>query len=377
MKTLNNQIIRPSLLLDKQKCISNIEAMITRAQKANARLRPHFKTHQSVEVGNWFKERGVDCIAVSSVEMAKYFADHGWEDITIAIPINVREIDLINELASKIHLNLVLESRESILYLESELQHSVGIFIKIDVGYHRCGIPSEAIGSIKILTDLMKEAEQLRCKGFLTHNGHNYKAKDQNEIHNNHSKTLLSLNELKDVFRNEIPNIQVSLGDTPACSISKEFYGIDELRPGNFVFYDIMQYVLGSCEENEIAVAMACPVIARNIDRKELVIHGGGIHFSKEFIEADQDGTKLFGSLVRITENGWSEILGGGFLAELSQEHGIIRCSDILFDEFTIGDIIGILPVHSCMTANLMRKYLSTDGTWISTMNSEQQTIDN
>ena len=372
MNPIESKIIRPTLLLDKDKCIANIDAMIERAQKANTRLRPHFKTHQSVEVGSWFKEKDINCIAVSSLEMAEYFAKNGWNDITVAIPVNVREIDLINELASMIQLNLLIESRESILFLESELKHPVGIYIKIDTGYHRCGIPSEAIGSIKILTDLMKETKYLQCKGFLAHSGHNYKAADQKEIHKNHSKTLLDLNELKDVFRKEIPNIEVSLGDTPACSISEEFYGIDELRPGNFVFYDIMQYVLGSCDENEIAVAMACPIIAKNIDRNELVIHGGGVHFSKEFIEADNEGTKLFGSLVRITENGWSEILGGGFLAELSQEHGIIRCSDILFDEFTIGDIIGILPVHSCMTANLMRDYLSTKGDWIKTMNSKQ-----
>ncbi|MCT4601553.1 MAG: alanine racemase [Marinifilum sp.] len=370
MNTLDSKIIRPTLLLDKQKCIANIEAMIARAKRANAQLRPHFKTHQSAEVGNWFKERGIECIAVSSLQMAKYFADNGWTDITVAIPINVREIDLINELASKIQLNLLVESRESILFLESELKHSVDIYIKVDTGYQRCGIPSEAIGSIKILIDLIKATDKLNCKGFLAHSGHNYNAKDQKDIHKNHSKTLLDLNELKDTFRKEIPNIEVSLGDTPACSISEEFYGIDEIRPGNFVFFDIMQYVLGSCEENEIAVAMACPVIARNIDRNELVIHGGGVHFSKEFIEADDEGTKLFGSLVRITKNGWSEILGGGFLASISQEHGIIRCNDILFDEFTIGDIIGILPVHSCMTANLMKDFLSTEGDWIKTMNS-------
>jgi D-serine deaminase-like pyridoxal phosphate-dependent protein len=371
MNTLDSRIIRPTLLLDKQKCIANIDNMIARSQRANARLRPHFKTHQSAEIGEWFKEKGIESIAVSSVEMANYFADNGWKDITVAIPVNVREIDLINDLASKIQLNLIVESRESILFLESELKHSVGAYIKIDTGYHRCGVPSEAIGSIKILIDLMKETEKLNCKGFLAHTGHNYKASDQNEIHKNHSKTLLDLNELKDIFRKEIPNLEVSLGDTPACSISEEFYGIDELRPGNFVFYDIMQYILGSCEENQIAVAMACPVIARNIDRNELVIHGGGIHFSKEFIEADNEGTKLFGSLVRITENGWSEILGGGFLAELSQEHGIIRCSDELFSEFTIGDIIGILPVHSCMTVNLMKDFLTTEGNWIKTMNSK------
>ncbi len=370
MESLNSKIIRPTLLIDQAKCIANIESMIAKAKRANARLRPHFKTHQSAQIGEWFKDRSVESIAVSSMIMADYFADHGWKNITVAIPVNVREIELINKLASKIQLNLVLESREAIAFLESELEHSVGIFIKVDTGYQRSGIPTEAIGSLRLLVDLMKETEKLHCKGFLAHTGHNYKADDHEQIHKNHSKTLLDLNELKDVFRKDISGLEVSLGDTPACSISEEFYGIDEIRPGNFVFYDIMQYVLGACDESQIAVAMACPIIAKNIDRNELVIHGGGVHFSKEYLEADEEGTKLFGSIVRITDNGWSEILGGGFLASLSQEHGIIRCSDALFDEFTIGDLIGVLPVHSCLSANLMRKFMTTNGEWITTMNS-------
>ncbi|RUT77926.1 alanine racemase [Ancylomarina longa] len=365
---LESKIIRPTLLLDKAKCLMNIDAMIAKAKRSNTILRPHFKTHQSSEIGKWFMDRGINSIAVSSMSMANYFADNGWMDITLAIPVNVREIDLIDKLASKIQLNLVVESRESILFLESELKHAVGIFIKVDTGYQRCGIPTEATESVRMLVDLMKDAEKLTCKGFLAHTGQNYKAKDQTEIHKNHSKALLDLNELKDLFRKDIPNLIVSLGDTPACSISEEFYGIDEIRPGNFVFYDVMQYVLGSCDENQIAVAMACPIIARNIDRKELVIYGGAIHLSKEYLEADEEGTKLFGSIVRISENGWGEILGGAYLASLSQEHGIIRCSDGLFDSFQIGDLIGILPVHSCLTANLMGQYLSTDGNWLEMM---------
>lgn len=370
MQNLDSQIIRPTLLLDKQKCLANIDRMLAKAQRSNTRLRPHFKTHQSAELGEWFREKGVEAICVSSLKMAEYFADAGWKDITVAIPVNVREIDLINELASRIQLNLLVESQETIRFLQSELQHSLAAFIKVDTGYQRCGIPAEATGSLSLLVNLMKESDKVICKGFLTHAGHNYKAADQEAIHKNHSKAVLDLNELKDVFRKEIPDLEVSMGDTPACSISEEFYGIDEIRPGNFVFYDLMQYVLGTCDENQIAVAMACPVIARNIDRKELVIQGGGVHFSKEYLEADDEGTKLYGSIVRITDHGWSEILGGGFLASLSQEHGIIRCSDELFDEFIVGDLIGIVPVHSCMTANLMRSYLSTQGEWIASMNS-------
>lgn len=65
-------LVEPTLLLDKQKCLSNIAMMIEKARKNNIIFRPHFKTHQSHEVGRWFRSFGVDKITVSSVKMAEY-----------------------------------------------------------------------------------------------------------------------------------------------------------------------------------------------------------------------------------------------------------------------------------------------------------------
>ena len=361
-------IKKPTLLLDKNKCTRNIENMVDRAKRCNLSLRPHFKTHQSAEVGEWFRELGVNKIAVSSLQMAQYFADNNWKDITVAMPVNLREMDLIDELAGRIELNILVESAESIHHLEAELNNNVNVFIKIDTGYHRTGISAEDTDGIQNLLNYIKASTRLQFKGFLAHSGHNYQANDPDEIHKNHKKTVLDLNELKDVFRSQFPDLEVSLGDTPACSISDEFFGIDEIRPGNFVFYDMMQFVLGSCEEEEIAVAMACPIIAKHANRNEIVIYGGGVHFSKEYLEADEEGTKLFGSLVNIKPDGWSPIMSGGFLSNLSQEHGIIKCNEDFFNEFQVGDLIGILPIHSCMTANLMGSYLTLEAETIEMM---------
>ena len=68
-------IIKPTLLLDKARCLQNIQKMVEKAQKAGVILRPHFKTHQSHEVGNWMKDAGITKATVSSLAMAKYFAD--------------------------------------------------------------------------------------------------------------------------------------------------------------------------------------------------------------------------------------------------------------------------------------------------------------
>ena len=101
-------LTEPTLLLDKQKCIRNIQRMVEKAKKNNVVFRPHFKTHQSHEVGRWFRNEGVTRITVSSLTMAEYFAQDGWKDITVAIPVNVHEKERINRLASTITLNLLV-----------------------------------------------------------------------------------------------------------------------------------------------------------------------------------------------------------------------------------------------------------------------------
>ena len=78
---------KPILILNKNLCINNIKKILEVCINNNIEFRPHFKTHQSLEVGSWFKKLGIKSITVSSVSMAEYFS-HQWDDITIAFPFN-------------------------------------------------------------------------------------------------------------------------------------------------------------------------------------------------------------------------------------------------------------------------------------------------
>ena len=350
------KITRPTLLLDKQKCVNNIEQMVLKATKHNLIFRPHFKTHQSKEIGAWFKNFGVDKITVSSVQMAKYFADSDWNDITIAFPFNQLEIDEINDLAVKIKLNILLIHHESIEFLRNNLKYEVGVFIKIDCGYHRTGILAENTTEIDIMIEEISKIEKLIFKGFLTHSGHTYQAGSVEEILEIHETTKQKMGALKERYKSRFQDINISIGDTPSCSLVKDFTDIDEIRPGNFVFYDVMQLKLEVCTQEQIAVAVACPIVTKNKKRNEITIYGGGIHLSKEFI-LNEDGIKNFGLVVKLTENGWSPPIKGIYVSSLSQEHGTIKVLSENFDQFQLGDVIGILPIHSCLTANLMGEY--------------------
>ena len=353
------KISRPTLLLDKEKCRKNIKEMALKAKKHNLKFRPHFKTHQSAEIGRWLKDFEVKSIAVSSVEMAEYFSRNGWKDITIAFPFNRLEIDEINKLAQQISLNILLVSSESIEFLNKNLKDKIGFYIEIDTGYHRSGVQSENINEIDSILNQSKNFPLLDFKGFLTHSGNSYYANSLKEISQIHHESLRKMKDLKSRYSSQFPTLELSIGDTPCCSLMNDFTGIDEIRPGNFVFYDIMQYRLGSCSIGQIAVALACPVVDKNNKRKEIIIYGGAVHLSKEYIL--QNGSKCFGYIVRLRKDDWEKPLKNTFITSLSQEHGIIQTTDEEFDKIHIGDIIGVLPVHACLTANLMKQYLTLD----------------
>ncbi len=363
------EINRPTFVLDKQTCLQNIEKMAQKASEHGLRFRPHFKTHQSSEIGEWFRSYGVNAITVSSFLMAKYFASHGWNDITLAFPVNILEINDINRLAKKISLNVLLENKEAAEILTEKITNPLGVYLKIDTGYHRTGIAASKTGSIQTVLNKLEKNKKLTFKGFLSHTGHTYQAKSTNEIFTRHFDALVKLKALKHRFQKDYPELEVSIGDTPSCSICNNFNGIDEIRPGNFVFYDLMQQNLGVCNFEDIAVRLVCPVVAKHASRNEIVIYGGAIHLSKESI-ININGKPMYGRIV-IRKNGEPELLEPlNYVHKISQEHGILKVIQSQFKNFDVGDLVEIIPVHSCLTANLAKTYLTTEGEMIKTINS-------
>ena len=355
------EITKPTLLLDKEIALRNIENMARKANDLQLNFRPHFKTHQSAEIGEWYRAAGVKCIAVSSLTMANYFADSGWNDITIAFSVNIPEIPEINELAGRINLNVLIENKEGLEALQKQICWHTGVFIKIDTGYNRTGIESNRTPLIDQLLEMIQKTPLLQFKGFLSHTGHTYQANSTHDIYSRHFDALLKMKSLKMRYQSEWPELIISLGDTPSCSICENFDGVNEIRPGNFVFYDLMQHKIGSCKLTDIAVRMVCPVIAVHPSRNEVVIYGGAIHFAKDSI-VNIDGKPLYGRI--IIEDGEKKNLldEKNYLHALSQEHGILKITPQELKYFKPGKLIEIIPVHSCLTANLMKEYLTTEG---------------
>ena len=364
------QISVPTLLIDTEKAKRNISRMARKASSAGCTFRPHFKTHQSIEIGEWYKEYGVNRIAVSSLRMAEKFATAGWEDILVAIPVNIAEIDRINELAKGLNLGLVVECDIATAMLDRDLKQAVDLFIEIDTGYHRTGIEWDDFDGIDRSLDRIKKSDLITFKGFMTHAGHTYKCigedRDENRkaILGIHAESLDKLRIIKERYQDEYPDMIISYGDTPSCTLADEFGPANEIRPGNFIFYDLMMEQIGVCEAKDIAIAMACPVIGVMTKRHQVAIYGGGVHFSKEMLAIAKQ--KVFGRMVQNLSKGWGDIITDAKVVGLSQEHGIVEIrNSVAFRRIGIGDILTFLPIHSCLTVDSMGQYLSLDGSVI------------
>lgn len=357
------KVTKPTLLLDKKKAIRNIKKMADKAKASGVNFRPHFKTHFSKEIGEWYRDFGVKGITVSSIDMAVYFAGHGWNDITIAFPVNILQMDVLKHLAKAVKLGLVVESQSAIEAINTEIESAVDVYIKVDTGYHRVGIWHEDLEEIRQLGDAI--AEPHNFKGLLAHFGHTYSESKKEDIKSIYDYGILALNALRDQLDKEL---KISIGDTPSCSIIDKFENIDETRPGNFIFYDVMQAQIGSCQFEDIAVCLGAPVVAVYPERSEVVVHAGAVHLSKDKLE-DEQGT-YFGKVAALEDKGWSAPLENCRVKGLSQEHGKITMSKDQIEKIKVGDVLGILPIHSCLTANLMKEYMSLRGEKIGTMHS-------
>lgn len=353
-----DQISSPTLLIDEKITRANLQRMADKAKRHGKKLVPHWKTAQSREIGRWAQEYRISEVTASSIKLAEYLCGQGWKNIHIAFPFNIREISRLNRLAESQNLSVQIVNTSTAQALANQLAQAVGFFIEIDAGYGRTGVPISDFETIDEILKIAKTSPNLHFKGFYLHPGHTYYGVDKSKIH---EESREALHLLKSKYRQSYPELVTRIGDTPGCAVMEEFGDVDELGPGNFVFFDLMQVELGSCAKEDVSVCLAVPVVDISLERKEILVHGGGVHLAKDVLVND-DGSKNFGEVVLLNENGWIIPSHRSFLKSISQEHGVIKASNELLANVKVGDLLGILPVHSCMTADCMGEYLSLDG---------------
>jgi D-serine deaminase-like pyridoxal phosphate-dependent protein len=350
---LLQDITSPTFVINTSQVVENIRFFKNRFYEQQILFRPHFKTHQNKTIAQLFYDEGIRNITLSNLDMVEEFLFLNWESITLAFSFNRLEIPRLAKLAKQININIVVEDIDTLRFVDKELDEKIGVFVKIDVGYNRTGIDWKDNSFVTEIFDFAKYSNNIIIKGLISHFGNTYHAESSHEVEKIYSESIARLTSLRNLIGDNYGKLIISVGDTPSASIINDFGDVDEFRPGNFVYYDWMQFSLGACTFLQISAFMVCPIVAKHSNRNQIVVHGGAVHFSKEYIE--KGSQKNYGQLVVIDEDGNVKAIKDSFLISLSQEHGIVQCTESVFESYNIGDLMVFVPIHSCLSANLMK----------------------
>lgn len=341
----------PALLVDNKKMLNNITKMQNIADTAGVKLRPHTKTHKTPDLARLQLEHGAGGIAVAKLSEAEVMAEYGFDDIQIAnIIIGSQKMDRLIKLRQKIkNLSCNVDSIQSAQELSEKFKISGGwidVFIEINSGHNRNG--TNNYNDIYLLAKFIEQSQGLNFVGLFTHAGHVYSAKSIEEVKaigENEGGFLVSI--ANKLMNQRILVTKISVGSTPTAKYCSKINGVTEIRPGNYIFYDMMQTGLGSCSIDECALTVLATVISKSEDR--IIIDAGAKSLS---LERGIYGNKDLDSYGLIIGKENSKI------TRLSEEHGIVENPS---DNFYVGEKIRIIPNHVCSVVNLFDTIFITE----------------
>lgn len=345
----------PFVIIDLDKVDRNIANMQKVASDAGIALRPHAKTHKMPQIALMQVQAGALGVTVAKLGEAEVMMKAGIKDILIAYPIiGKQKLERLIQLSRQTKVTIAVDSYESacgIARAASDANTQMDILIEMDCGFGRVGLPP----GIPIL-DLAKQISELSgitFKGILTFAGHSYDAPDEEGIREVGLEEGRLATETANLLRkHDLPVAIISAGSTPTAKFVSQVPGVTEIRPGTYVFGDLMQVSMGAHELVNCALTVKVTVISRPAHNRAVV----------------DAGTKIF------TMDGGNSPLGTGRglvvghpgiqVAWFTEEHGMLELSteeEIL----AIGDTLEIIPVHCCGVVNMVDEIAAVRGTHV------------
>eukprot|EP00931_Biecheleriopsis_adriatica_P108924 TRINITY_DN83195_c0_g1_i1.p1 TRINITY_DN83195_c0_g1~~TRINITY_DN83195_c0_g1_i1.p1 ORF type:complete len:416 (-),score=87.95 TRINITY_DN83195_c0_g1_i1:36-1283(-) len=323
----------------------NAERMLARAKELGCVLRPHMKTHKTLEGGSIATGGSKRCITVSTLAEAEFFADGGFDDICYAVPITADKLPraaLLQRKLQSFHIALDHEDAATAVLARAPgpgMQWSV--FLMVDCGYGRDGVDPDDPASVELALRISNSAAA-KLAGLYTHGGHSYDLEGADivaQVRRTATEEARAVVAFAEKLRTRGASVPVvGVGSTPTCSNPplEGLAGVDEMHPGNYIYYDTMQQRLGSCSEDDIAVRVLMRVIGHYPQKNLLLVDMGWTACSK------QGEACGFGRI-----EGHPELK----VSNLKQEAGLLKSSDesaLDFSRYPLGTILRLEPYHSC-----------------------------
>jgi len=329
----------PFVYVDLEKLEENIRDMANFSKESGVSLRPMVKTHKSIWIGKLQENYGIDGIQCAKIGEAEVFSDGGFKDIFISSEIiGKTKLNRLLNLSKKLEkLIVAVDSIEGIRALsETFKEGKIFVRIEIDSGHNRCGVKPE---DVVVLAKEIERYDSLILDGVFTHGGQVYSSKDEDDLRKKSLEEAEGVLKAKRVLEDMRFNVNtVSVGSTPSVKISGKVDGITEIRPGNYVFYDMKQVLLGVIPIDRVSLYIVSTVISRP-DKDRIIVDAGAKTLSLDSVVLD--GEKVHGFIPKYPE---------ARIFRLSEEHGWIKIPETY--PIKIGDRLKIIPAHSCLVIN-------------------------
>jgi D-serine deaminase-like pyridoxal phosphate-dependent protein len=352
----------PSVLVDQQKLEQNIERMQSAADARHIRLRPHAKTHKSPDLAQIQIARGAVGICCAKLGEAEVFVDAGIKDIRLPYPLNPANSARLLALLDRTRLSFIVDhegvAREWSRILE-DAGRTVDVLVKVDVGFHRCGIDPEAADAAAFVARIA-DLPGLTLRGLLSHAGHAYGAASEAEIAGIAAAEARLLTTLRDRVSDAGVRLdEISVGATPTARFSLLEDGITEVRPGNYVYCDRMQVALGSASWDDCALTVLSRVVSRPAPDR-LILDAGSKTLTTDLARGAGD-VSGFGVVLESLESTQPD--HSLLIERLSEEHATVR---VRSGESRLkpGDLVRIVPNHACVVSNLMDEVWLVSGNY-------------
>lgn len=359
------EVATPAFVIDDARLEANLAFARDRAARLGVTLRPHLKTHKSIDVARRQMLSPEGPATVSTLAEARYFAEHGVKDLIYAVgiaPQKLADVAAIRALGCdlKIILDNVAAAEAVSAYCRAH-DVTVPVLIEVDCDGHRSGVRPESGLLIDIARALEGGAE---LAGVLTHAGASYDVENlaviRRAAQNERDGIVAAANRLRGAgFEVRI----VSVGSTPTMTFAEDETGVTEIRAGVYALGDLFMMNLGVVPMARIAGTVLCTVIGHQPEKGQVIVDAGWMAMSRDRGTARQhcdfgyglvcgvDGLPLRGCDIRMTG--------------ANQEHGIIEAAAgdrLRPEDFPVGTRLRIMPNHACPTAAPYEKLLLVDG---------------
>jgi D-serine deaminase-like pyridoxal phosphate-dependent protein len=326
----------PCLVVDLDRLERNIRSWQDAVAAGGPRFRPHIKTHKTIEIARRQLDAGAAGITVAKVSEAELYVANGHDDVVVAYPVtSQRACRRLARLATRARVSVNVENEQAGAELSraaAERGAEVGVYLDIDTGLGRCGVPADDPDRADRLAERLRELPGLALRGVTTYRGASYAGAEGDVADRARQEAEAAVAAAR---RLGVP--EVAVGSTPTGRGAAAVDGVTEVRAGTYVFNDLMQFAHGAAAAADIALTiLTTAVSAQRAGR--VTVDGGSKTFSGDVV-LDGEG----GRMLARSDDG-SVVIDG-----LTEEHAVGRSSRPV----EVGERIAFIPAHVCTTVNL------------------------